>query len=792
MTTQLTFEITLNSDFHISSGNRKGTEIDSALLRECDGRPALRGSLTGQLMREAARDLLQAPVMFREAYQHHNSTDVLPHDKCPLCWIFGNPGRPRQWEFSSAWLKEAKRPGLESISVHQEWAAHPVSRVRIDPQTRRAADNQLFVEEVGDCRFVFQFHATWNGIGKADDGEIAFLAAAARNLRHLGKSRRRGRGACQVKLVAIDGQKVNSDDWLNKFEEAWIDDTWQPTISKSQPQLILEENIFETTGPEYRVRVIARLEEPLILAKRSAAGNQFDTQIVLPGNVLSGALAARANFNDPDRYSQLIHLFRRGLVKFSFLFPAEGLPNEPWLYAAFPAPLDVFRCKQHPTDNFSNSHHDQAFSLKNSISIQCSECPENGDNAVESLKGENAWQTLSTGRLSSFSVKRREEMHIRLNPETQRVRTGDLFSYVAIEAGQFLIGEIICKNKSVWDALSQETDLPQSQEPVKLRLGKAIRRGYGLVSVVFQPNSENLIPPLRDRLPDPKKPFRLLLLTDAIIVDQWGRFPASFSEDWLAYELGLPASEKQKGVKLIRGFSRVRKVDGFNNQIGLPRWRDGALAAGSVAGVQIDDQDLDDKKIYEALEAAELNGIGLRRNEGYGQIVINHPLYEKLVKDSPQNCLQFETPIYLKGLADPVANPVIGEAEFRYEWERKLGNDWNDFEYPEFIAIARILRSRNKDTSENILKILKDYGNPDLHRLPGKRMLVNDPENKYSRRTKKSVFLESKGKPGIERIQRIIDTLNQFAKTEQQRSLGLMMLADRIADAVQRSRRREK
>lgn len=795
MTTKLTFEITLNSDFHISSGYRKGSEIDSALLRESDGRPALRGSNLGQLLRQAARELLSTRSLARPEYNRCSESSGLSslrycrqkdpsQPECPICYIFGSPNRPRRWEFSSAWLKEAQNPGPEYTSLEDDWAAHTVTRVRVNPRTRRAADDQLFNEEVGDSRLIFQFSATWNGIDEVDTAEIAFLAASARNLRHLGKSRRRGRGECQVWLVAVNDKPIDPNAWLDQFKALWIDQTWHPPTEEPVNYGPLIESAREESGLPYRVQVLARLEEPLLLARRATAGNQFDTLTILPGTVLLGALASRADFKDPTRYSRLIQLFRRDQVRFSFLYPASGETGR-YLYPSFAAPLDVFRCKQHPADDFAGVHPDQSFSLTPHKRIQCRFCPEE-DSALDGLKGEDALQTFVSGRMLRYAPKKREEMHIRINPESLRVVTGDLFSYVALEAGQFLVGELVCRNQEIWEALRREADLPDSDQLVELRLGKATRRGYGLISTIFLHQAENPLPSLHQRLPDPRQPFRLLLLSDAIVVDKWGRYPVSFSKDWLTDALGF--SKHPQSLKIMRSFSRTRLADGFNNQLGLPRRRDSALVAGSVVGLQVMGNSMTDEGIWQTLESVETFGIGLRRNEGYGQVVINHPLYDELEKVEKYASIQILVPLILQEKTNIQDNLVISEVVFRDKWSDRLGEYWDEFEHTEFMAVARFLRSNSDADLDVLLNQLSEFGKPEIKRLPGRQLLPSDPNNPYVDRMNKPFFYESEGKKGLKLVQDKIGELKKVAKTDRQRRLGLTLLADRIAEAAKRAR----
>lgn len=55
---KLEFSLTLNSDYHIGAGYGIGTQVDSALLRDADGVPVLRGSTVEGLLRDGLWRLL--------------------------------------------------------------------------------------------------------------------------------------------------------------------------------------------------------------------------------------------------------------------------------------------------------------------------------------------------------------------------------------------------------------------------------------------------------------------------------------------------------------------------------------------------------------------------------------------------------------------------------------------------------------------------------------------------------------------------------------------------------------
>jgi CRISPR-associated protein Csx10 len=815
MSKTLTFELQLQSDFHVGAGHRKGTEIDSALLREPDGRPALRGSLLGQMLRDSARELLATPAMAGHEYALCKTSRLVKengvNDKddnapeycgqwqeskqvCPICHVFGSPRTPRRWQFSSAWLK-GQQAGESAMKLHEDWGAQPVMRVRVSPATRRAEANKLFSEEIGDGRLIFRFEATWQDNGEPDEKEIALLAAAAANMRHLGKSRRRGRGLCRVQLIGVDHPPL-AKDWLELFKQELIDKKWQPEPHK--PKMETPALSAELPMPDWqpvRVRIIAHLDEPVLVARRASAGNQFEGVATLPGSILLGTLAARAvrhvDLREAGAYKNFVGLFRRGYARFSCLSLAHA--ESAILYPAFAPPLDVFRCKQQPP-HFDKREYHRAFALLENEEIRCDLCSED-DDAVDKLE---KLQTLRVGDFGSeeeLAVEKREELHVQINPETQRAQDGKLFEYVCLQAGQYLCGEIICRNQKVWDDLRQIAALHESKDTsIPLRLGKATRRGYGRVSAFFfvEKDANGLYQKtLSQRLADPKQPFTLLLTTDTIIRDRWGRFPTSFEEGWLADALGMEHDD----MRLIRGFAKTREIDGFQNYLGLPRWRDHAFIAGSVAGIQIITDKLSNREIWEKLEQLELEGIGLRRHEGFGQIVINHPVYEAIKNPASGGSVSIDwkgkKPVEIAG------SDIENEHKFRQDWKDILaqlgdkhlkdGQRWRQFEHKEFAAVARLLRSGCDLPISKLQDELKGLSDFDLKRKLNHEVKLEAGQTPALRESK-PFFKEGVGKASLKFIETIFERLEQEAEGNTKlRKIGIEMLALIFAEAANRA-----
>jgi CRISPR-associated protein Csx10 len=122
----LNFQIQFDSNYHIGAGYGKGFNIDSALLREADGTPVLRGTVLMGLLRDGAFRLLRLKPM-----ASHRQEEILGR-------LFGTSIHAKRWRISSA------RPTVKCVGDSQA-----IQRVRIDPRMRRAEEGKLFSQEEG-------------------------------------------------------------------------------------------------------------------------------------------------------------------------------------------------------------------------------------------------------------------------------------------------------------------------------------------------------------------------------------------------------------------------------------------------------------------------------------------------------------------------------------------------------------------------------------------------------------------------------------------------------------------
>jgi CRISPR-associated protein Csx10 len=804
----LEFEIIFKSDYHVGAGHGLGLQVDSALLRDPDKIPVIRGTVLTGLLRESLLNLLSLePFKDYRRCQASGKTDGSAFcgqfesetvELCPVCAIFGSPRQPKRWQISSARPLGLQQPQIAANDWHPgETGAQSTTRVRVNPRTRRAEENKLFTREEGDGALRFIFSAECASDDGAAQREAEWLVASARLLRNLGAGKRRGRGECEIKLVSVTDQTVI----LERFAEHIGKEPstlHEPSQSGTLQPWTLPANVEQH---RCRIQVLLRTDEPLLIARRAEAGNQFETLENIAGSALRGALAWRVVRRlgaamtkvQSNEFKAFVQLFFADAIRFSSLLPIQVAEDIKLGYPTMSTPRDMFTCELHPghqdANGYAQGHGVWAYTW-DEVPEHCPVCAtpddatgrKEGKVSLESLGGQLILNPASPNK--SKGPKQSVEMHIRLEPKTGRVTTGDLYGYVSLEPGQYFAGEITCTDKDVWQRFCTLAALEEAGKVNTLRLGKASRRGHGKCSVVFTTSEQSLWhgPPLAQRVKDKAKVV-LTLLSDTIIVDPWGRFAQGFTEVWLARELKLPA---EAVVKIAEdknnhalSFSSLRPIDGFNAQLGLPRSRDLALVAGST--VRLCFTGIEESELQTLLVEAEMQGIGLRCEEGFGRVAFNHPVYEKL-QNWPGTALDL-SPLALDNAA--ASHNATQLARFERDWIMKLDEALKPKAYEDarFESTARLLHVANEQTDKPITARLQQMGQQE-QLLP----------TALTGRSKTNFYGEGDGKQGMETLLTLLDELNKLIDQEHLQTVeraqfwrrGFQLLADRIAEPARR------
>jgi len=760
---KLTFKISLLSDYHIGAGHGRGI-VDSVLLKDEQGFPTIRGTTLSGLLRQGMWDLLQLELLaqYHKCKQSGNISGISycsggdAESMCPICQISGTPAHQKKWRISSA--------EMEDLAIKSEKI---VWRNKVNPRTRTAEARKLFNEEMVGKGTNFIFTVSNETNDEQVSEEASFIVAAFRMVRNLGSSRRRGKGRCQIHLINVTNttsdlehlRDVSLEDYfLDLFKSVWLENNRQGIpISVTQSKTIMESSLTKKA-----FNIILLTEEPLLIANKSESGNIYNTNRCIPGYTLLGALAwriaDRCDLDDKDVYGKFIKLFRRGGVKVSPLYPALKIRND--IYPSIPSPHDFLSCKLYPViEEFG--HGVKGYATDTDEPEKCEKCWSE-DKIETPLEALNKYIAMKyRERPKDVEVSVREEMHITIDLDKGKTITGDLFGYVSIDSGEYFIGTIEIAD---WTNFANLMEIGDESPVFELLIGKASSRGYGRVRVWLQPNtgSENIFlgKGLRERITDLTEHIRMTLLTDAILVDRWGRFlnapDKSFLKDLLKAE-----------VEVINTYVRSKNVDGFNTHIGLPKWRDVAITAGSTVGFTI--KDSNDEEMLKRLEELESEGIGLRKDEGFGRIAFNHPIYSR--NEDVDVRIYLPENMRIKRRRE---NVVEG---FEGRWKERLNDRLNPelFTDRRWIAVSRWLRANSMEDIEQI-----------------RNGIDNFHTTKNVRDKKK--FMEKEGEKGKDALNSVLEWLSETLQMESENMREYLQiesietLADFIASSIKEER----
>lgn len=596
MTIQLRFRLMFESDWHTSAGHGIGLQADSAIQRDPDGIPIITGSTLKGLFRDALYELRH-----HSAYPADVGEDSLPNI------VLGGPAAESVWLFGAARpVGDAQLPRLESgIDL-----AHVTTGVRVHPATRSAEQGKLYQREMGSqaLEFVFTIGGNWTNNTLSEQEAVEWLIAAARYIRRLGARRRRGAGRCRITL---ENTKLQTEI-LNAFEARLRNrETSIVNLPRRQFAYDAQADSRETSR---RFRFILRTDSPLVVAQKPESGNVFESQARIPGQTVRGALAERVGPNSLNAadYATFLDLFVLGGIQFNDLLLLD--PDQARQSGAVVSALPLGLMKNEAGDIIS-------------VLTSASGTFEGYRNTQGYAHLQDDWHNT----VRKNAIQHVTRMHVQIDSGTKRASDRNLYAYDAVPRGQYFVGEIVLRADVDWSVVA---DLLRAnlKQPLQINIGKGRRRGYGACTVWIEPLNANT-PSLWSQMPLATRlnlwPQRLVitLVTDTILIDHWGRAIQSFDESWLAQVLGFgrenfSIAEDSEGQKKLAARSHL--IEGFDTLSGLPRWRDVGLASGSSVLLNVK---FDPSHEIARFATLEREGIGLRRNEGFGRIVFNHPLH---------------------------------------------------------------------------------------------------------------------------------------------------------------------
>lgn len=336
----------------------------------------------------------------------------------------------------------------------------------------------------------------------------------------------------------------------------------------------------------------------------------------ISGSALRGALAAKYIQNhhiaDPSQDYDFQNLFLNEQVIYSDLVPG-GLV----------LPLTAMSCKRRPGFKEEGRHgvYDALFAnITSTVPINCPECGQDLKR-LEGYHDFNRVQKLET----SVST------HVGIDRITSTAAPEILYSDAEIDEGQMLHGKIY----------APEAYIPRLIELLEgdFYVGRSKTRGKGKVRVVSATVADWDLDTMRlswemwnhkakimlgkmwrwDFL------FSVTLHSDVIIVDEFLRASNDLSDDvrWLPKAAMRECKFGDGTIEFVGRFCQLDRISGWNSAHKLPKNDDFCIRRGSVFIYGFTGNEADKLQLQDKLIEMSFNGIGLRRSEGFGRIVIN-------------------------------------------------------------------------------------------------------------------------------------------------------------------------
>ncbi len=613
MTVRIDYTIHFDRSWHIGSGEAAGRYLDSLVRRDALGLPFVPGSTIRGLVRDAVRKLAEAlaidvcdGTLTRRDGSLGSLCGLGREGLCPFCALTGSPHRESLVAWSPARLvllggagpvwQQADREELarEAVKVNG-LLARPHPRTAIDFRSGRAADEHLFTLE--ESLEGFELAGSTDIEPGLARQEVSLLVAALRFIREIGGHRRRGLGACRIRFDQVDPRS------RLRILGGRREGPCPGPLCRDVPAPVREKGNSSPTSQEAGsgrasklLQIDATVVGEVVMGGLPEAGNLIAGLPFVAGSALRGALAARWR---GDRAGEdFLRCFLSGGVRFGFLYPPSAQA------ASRPVPLAKHTCKIRPGPKQSFGHGFVDLLLEPEIE-RCQHC---GARLIP-------WGPRFEGAGKDVAARLALSPHNRIQPESQTVREDGLFAYEALPEGTRLRGFIEAGSADDTERLLAGLGLAVS-DSFPLRVGR--RKGAlgyldcRVSAFAGRPGGTGLYPnaaPVPDEWPASGY-LRIDLVTPALVADEHLRF----RESLVPGDLGLARP------KFDEAFSSFHLLAGWNSTHRLPKSDQLAVAAGSSFLLVRPENGAEEE--LKTLQRAAREGIGLRRNEGFGVILI--------------------------------------------------------------------------------------------------------------------------------------------------------------------------
>ena len=579
----------------IGDSGSSDTGVDRATVKTSDGKLYIPASTLKGIWRHACEAIAKGRGDF--VCESPRAENMCEANYCIICQIFGSP-------------RSVSKIFISDLNAGTDLAAKSTeirNSVTINRERRVAEDQRLFFTETSLSNAGIEFAGNVTIDGEVTDNQIELLQAGLKYIHAIGSGKTHGLG------------------WLKLTQKELTPETPQNVSITPDRSANFTELIIEVT-----------LMSPMLPGGRKQRGKAIEAVQHIRGGLLRGAVADAwlldADSNETDEDFNTLFLSEDTGI-FRNCYPGRHV-----------LPATAVSCKNFrgfiKADDDNTDTHGIFDTLIERLVAEKTDwiyhpsCPYCEKGRVESQSG---FYTKSNGEYEEKKVNTRLLTRVAIDRKRRVSADELLYSLNAIDP-LTVKGENIIFYGSARVPSSLVNKVADTLQNDIQRLGGGTSRGLGQVCIKVE-NSDNTdtlakricdfndylqtVSDLYCSLLNAEKDayegtyFSVTLQSDAILTENWQ------SSMTLTAEMLQEMAGCQVDVELIRSFASYDYVSGWNVKWGLPKEIDLVTRVSSVFVFRTPNIET----WMPALKTLEKNGIGSRREEGFGQILICDPFH---------------------------------------------------------------------------------------------------------------------------------------------------------------------
>ena len=608
------YEVKLLTPANTAETGTIGKEIDVEIKRDKNGMPYFSAKHIKGIFRGKILEFRNAFAGINENVFEEYFGDNLNGEKFAEKYFGSEGNNPSKIRFSDLKLKTEKNLEKINYKIGDRYG------VKINRKTRVAEDNSLFNYEFVKPKniFVGSFELSDNFFEKNENEEnlekkLKFLLASFLHIDKIGGLKSRGLGKVEIRFTSVGiDEKCDLNEKSSRFETV-----------KEISEIILEDRLKKSNlkelGKVEKYSYTLNFLEPSVLQGR-VRKNEAELRNSLQASSIRGMIIQHGldnNFKIEDLLKIKISEVKKIVKK------NEEEKEEFKLASGFKTKYPV---KDNKTEKI-----DKAISVMREYKTN-----SNDENGIK-LERDSLVLLAATGT----------ELSIKIDEKTRTAKESFLFNTEYTD-----LTNIETENEINFKGnIEIPEGLFEIGKEYELKIGKFKTKGFGKVKIKFEKYSEKQGMNIKDRIEklnnQIKKDFVRFDEENNIKNEEKREKVYSGDEklkkeeqklitfDFLS-DMILPFNEVSNvgnqilmlfegfGEKLNlnnrRTFVNVEKLRGYNIVNNIRKMDEIVITQGSVISYCINNEDLED--ILEKLEKIEEDGIGLRRNEGFGRVRI--------------------------------------------------------------------------------------------------------------------------------------------------------------------------